>query len=230
MKVVLGRGQIGRLELSHPSISRRHCLVEPRGEHLFRVQDLQSTNGTYEGERRITDEVLRDDTLLILGSYPLKLPLAEVYQMAIAQTPSCPPTSMGGTGALNSPKSTHSTSSTLEHCYQEYQTKLLKGEQSKVVVVGSIRYLPTIAAALLSLLIPRKYMYISAILVLCTLLLSVVLSAWLQRRYIAQLHSLREEFRSRWICPTCQKSLGLHNSWPVLRGQGKCPHCATPWT
>lgn len=48
----VGRGREATLQLAHPSVSRRHALIELRAEGLF-VTDLGSANGTYLEGRRL---------------------------------------------------------------------------------------------------------------------------------------------------------------------------------
>ena len=64
--------QIGRIGdndivLPDPNVSRVHARVEKR-DGAYRILDLESTNGTWVNERRVTDAVLKDNDVIRLGS------------------------------------------------------------------------------------------------------------------------------------------------------------------
>lgn len=67
-EVAIGRHKDSDIVLDLPGVSRQHALVERRGSE-FVVRDLDSTNGTWLGSRRIQKYALRDgDTMRIGGA------------------------------------------------------------------------------------------------------------------------------------------------------------------
>lgn len=67
LPMLIGRGREAHLTLAHPLVSRKHCeIYEARGE--LRVRDLESMNGTFIGNERITDRLLRSGDLLTIGT------------------------------------------------------------------------------------------------------------------------------------------------------------------
>lgn len=72
--LVLGRGAECDLQLEHPQVSRRHCLVEPCEDGIH-LQDLGSSNGTLLNGRRITEAIAGAGDLLELGSSALRIAL-----------------------------------------------------------------------------------------------------------------------------------------------------------
>lgn len=63
-RIDIGRDNQCEVVLNDPSISRRHCrLYKHQDDGGWRIEDLQSTNGTFVNGRRITDE----PKLLALG-------------------------------------------------------------------------------------------------------------------------------------------------------------------
>lgn len=64
--VVVGRSADCDLRLQHAGISRRHCRLEPDDAGL-RVEDLDSTNGTYVDGRRVGEETVEAGQELAFG-------------------------------------------------------------------------------------------------------------------------------------------------------------------
>ena len=91
-QVLIGRSEEADLQLPHPSISRRHCLVWRQGsEH--RIRDLGATNPTRLNDQPLgdTESVLKDGDHITIGESILKFighasveaPYhEEVYQLA----------------------------------------------------------------------------------------------------------------------------------------------------
>jgi pSer/pThr/pTyr-binding forkhead associated (FHA) protein len=67
LPAVIGRQRDADVTLAHPLISRRHCELYQVNESLV-VKDLDSLNGTYIGEKRITEDVLPAGGLLTVGA------------------------------------------------------------------------------------------------------------------------------------------------------------------
>ena len=67
LPMLIGRGREAHLTLAHPLVSRKHCeIYEALGQ--LRVRDLESMNGTFIGNERITDRALRSGDLLTIGT------------------------------------------------------------------------------------------------------------------------------------------------------------------
>lgn len=67
LPLVLGRGREVGLTLASPLVSRQHCEVY-RADGKICVRDLESLNGTFVGEERITDMELFTGDLLTVGA------------------------------------------------------------------------------------------------------------------------------------------------------------------
>ena len=63
--VVLGR-TAGDVLIDDPNISRWHCALEVKGDHI-RIRDLDSTNGTFVGAERVGSSELRHLSEFRLG-------------------------------------------------------------------------------------------------------------------------------------------------------------------
>ena len=70
-EVVLGRGKED-ISLGDPEISRRHCLVKVFGDR-FVVIDLESTNGTYFGGRKVMTARLGTGEQFRIGNTTLEV-------------------------------------------------------------------------------------------------------------------------------------------------------------
>jgi DNA-binding winged helix-turn-helix (wHTH) protein len=68
----LGRGADSVLWIDDDTVSRRHARIRVENERAV-LEDLDSRNGTFVGEKRIAaPAVLRDGDRIRLGSYPLR--------------------------------------------------------------------------------------------------------------------------------------------------------------
>ncbi len=66
-EIKIGRLQTNDIVLPDPNVSRVHAKIEKRNESFF-ILDLNSTNGTYLNEKRITEARLRDGDIIRVGS------------------------------------------------------------------------------------------------------------------------------------------------------------------
>ncbi len=79
-----GRGYVD-LFLSHPSISKRHCIIEARAPDHFVVKDLGSKNGTFvNGKRAVYDFIpLRQGDVLRLGAVEMRFHLRAALERRV---------------------------------------------------------------------------------------------------------------------------------------------------
>ncbi|MDW7966798.1 MAG: FHA domain-containing protein [Thermoanaerobaculum sp.] len=76
-RVVLGRGAGCDVQLTDSEVSRRHALLEIRGDEVT-IKDLGSTNGTYVEGVRVTQATLESQQEFSLGTTTLMLIITEV--------------------------------------------------------------------------------------------------------------------------------------------------------
>ncbi|MCR4411468.1 MAG: FHA domain-containing protein [Thermoguttaceae bacterium] len=66
LPIIIGRSRDADLTIAHPMVSRQHCeLFEVQG--LVRVRDLGSLNGTFIGDKQITEAALRPNDEFTIG-------------------------------------------------------------------------------------------------------------------------------------------------------------------
>ena len=73
---VVGRGKDCDLVLEDNNLSRRHCQIR-KWAGFFKLEDLQSKNGTYVNGAKITTVNLSDGDLIAIGDQSLVFKLAE---------------------------------------------------------------------------------------------------------------------------------------------------------
>jgi pSer/pThr/pTyr-binding forkhead associated (FHA) protein len=66
----IGRGWAADLRLDDHAVSRRHAIIVNRSSGL-RILDDRSANGTFVNGRRVTDAVLSDGDVIVLGEVVL---------------------------------------------------------------------------------------------------------------------------------------------------------------
>jgi predicted component of type VI protein secretion system len=71
-RTTVGRVEDNTFQITDPSVSSHHCEVLLRGTEVV-LRDLNSTNGTFINEARITESVLKPGQTLRLGQVELKL-------------------------------------------------------------------------------------------------------------------------------------------------------------
>jgi pSer/pThr/pTyr-binding forkhead associated (FHA) protein len=83
LPMIIGRGRNAGLTLPHPLVSRQHCEIYEKDNRLL-VNDLGSLNGTFVGEKRITEPTpLLPGELLTVGTVTFRA----VYEIAGAAEP-----------------------------------------------------------------------------------------------------------------------------------------------
>src|SRR5476649_702794 len=71
-RTTIGRVEDNTFQIADPSVSSHHCEVHLRGSEIF-IRDLNSTNGTFINDVKITESVLKPGQPLRLGQIELKL-------------------------------------------------------------------------------------------------------------------------------------------------------------
>ena len=69
-RLTIGRGSENDIVLDFPKVSRHHAVLERKG-HSFVLQDLQSANGTWVGNQRVSKVVVSDGAAIQIGSAKL---------------------------------------------------------------------------------------------------------------------------------------------------------------
>ena len=64
--VTIGRDDQNTLAIADPALSRRHCVIEPRGERLV-LRDLDSRNGVFVNGSRVAEQPLADGDQIRIG-------------------------------------------------------------------------------------------------------------------------------------------------------------------
>lgn len=67
LPAVIGRSRTVQLTIAHPLVSRRHCELLENGAGMLLVRDLDSTNGTYIGQQRISEAVVEPGGEFTIG-------------------------------------------------------------------------------------------------------------------------------------------------------------------
>jgi len=75
-KQLIGRGKNCHIQLTCPRASAKHALVFFQGES-FMIEDLNSSNGTYVNDRRVTLMPLANNDLIRIGYCILKVKLSQ---------------------------------------------------------------------------------------------------------------------------------------------------------
>ena len=55
------------MSLDDPYVSRQHCLIRNEGKQYF-IEDLNSANGTYVNGEQVTESLLKEGSLIQIGS------------------------------------------------------------------------------------------------------------------------------------------------------------------
>lgn len=71
-KTTIGRVEDNSFQIAEPSVSSHHCEVLLRGDEVV-IKDLNSTNGTFINDEKITESVLKPGQTLRLGQIELRL-------------------------------------------------------------------------------------------------------------------------------------------------------------
>jgi len=88
-KTTIGRVEDNTLQIAEPSVSSHHCEVLLRGNEVV-IKDLNSTNGTFIDDEKITESVLKPGHTLRLGQIELRLEDGAVASTAAAAPAAAP--------------------------------------------------------------------------------------------------------------------------------------------
>ena len=89
----VGRVEDNLFQIPDPSVSSHHCEIQLRGAEVL-IKDLNSTNGSYINDARITESILKPGQTLRLGQVELKLDTGD-WSAAAATAPAAAATAPG---------------------------------------------------------------------------------------------------------------------------------------
>lgn len=69
-RITIGRSKENDIVLENRGVSRKHALIEFNNNAAV-VIDNESLNGTFVNNRKITEEILRDEDIITIGKYSL---------------------------------------------------------------------------------------------------------------------------------------------------------------
>ncbi len=85
-KTTIGRVEDNAFQIAESSVSSHHCEVLLRGNEVV-IKDLNSTNGTFINDEKISESVLKSGQTLRLGQIELRLENGAAAPNAPATTP-----------------------------------------------------------------------------------------------------------------------------------------------
>jgi pSer/pThr/pTyr-binding forkhead associated (FHA) protein len=85
-KTTIGRVEDNTFQIAEPSVSSHHCEVLLRGNEVV-IKDLNSTNGTFINDEKITESVLKPGQTLRLGQIEIRLENGAPAPAATAPAP-----------------------------------------------------------------------------------------------------------------------------------------------
>src|SRR5215210_7684783 len=71
-KTTIGRVEDNTFQIAEPSVSSHHCEVLLRGSDVV-IKDLNSTNGTFINNEKVSESVLKPGQVLRLGQIEMRL-------------------------------------------------------------------------------------------------------------------------------------------------------------
>ncbi len=72
-ELLIGRSEDCEITINSPKVSREHCSISRLSDDMFLVVDLNSTNGTWYEDGRISETELPLDSKIQIGNYLLKI-------------------------------------------------------------------------------------------------------------------------------------------------------------
>ncbi len=70
-RMLVGRTEHNDIRIRSDFVSRHHLLLIRHGKATF-LMDLNSTNGTFVNSKRVTNQLLIDDDVILVGNHRLK--------------------------------------------------------------------------------------------------------------------------------------------------------------
>ena len=89
-RTTIGRVEDNTFQIADPSVSSHHCEVQLRGSEVL-IRDLNSTNGSFINDTKITESLLKPGQTLRLGQVELKLEVEGAAPAPAAPAAPIPP-------------------------------------------------------------------------------------------------------------------------------------------
>lgn len=210
--ITVGRATNNDKQINNNDISGQHARITDLGNGEYKIEDLDSTNGTYVNGYRIkTATVSVNDQVRLSADMVVSIPelFNKVQKQEVSQK------------VKSNPKDYVNEFAKLERVYENYKKKkrkLKKAHNNKQSLLRT-----GLVAVPIVIGVVTKQHGISG--------LSILLAGGAQflvsdEKFLDTLEELDNDFKIRYVCPNhdCSQSLA-YNSWTVWHNQGECPRC-----
>lgn len=210
--ITVGRATNNDKQINNNDISGQHARITDLGNGEYKIEDLDSTNGTYVNGYRIkTATVSVNDQVRLSADMVVSIPelFGKVQEQEVSQK------------VKTNPKDYVNEFAKLEKVYRNFikkKRKLKKAHSNKqslyLMVAVSI-------PVIIGLIIKQQFMSLFSL-----LFARVAQSLVSDEKFLDTLEELDNDFKIRFVCPNhdCPQSLA-YNSWTVWHNQGECPRC-----
>ena len=72
---LVGRDEEADMVVAHRQVSRKHCILVNKGDHLL-VRDLGTTNGTHINGKQVTQGILKNGDILSFGELAFQVSIS----------------------------------------------------------------------------------------------------------------------------------------------------------
>lgn len=232
MEWIIGRKE-GEIRVNNGSVSGKHAKLTKLIDGTYRIEDLNSTNGTTVNGVRIISKTISASDIVALGG--VIVDLSQCFsnlpkQKEVAQNPN----DLQTRPTINLDYSEQFEKK--KFVYDQYNRKKVKIQSETASKVMMMRSLPMIVPAMLSLAVlimgesgsefKTTIAIIGGLLSIIGLVWGIQASAKAQSKIPEMLLELEDDFKVEYICPRCKVFLG-NLPWKNLRNRGECsnPQC-----
>ncbi|RRD58352.1 FHA domain-containing protein [Tannerella forsythia] len=209
----LGRAPENDKVFAQGDVSGKHALITMIGENEYKVEDLDSANGTYVNGYRIKKAVIsnRDELRLsanVIVDFPALFGKTKKHEL-----PPNPKTNL---------KDYVKEFQELKSLYVKYKDDrkriLRRNNQKMAILRGAITFSP-----MLALMLTGGNTHLMGVMILGSTLAGVLTSGVSIQD---KLDELDENFRIRYVCPNRKCGQQLNGQpWAVIHATGFCPKC-----
>ncbi len=223
--ITIGRNSDNNVPLNYPQISKYHAKITHLGQLSFKLEDLESSNGTFVNNQQVTrttisptDQIKFANISFDLHKYLHLFGLTGTQQQTPPQaSQQAPPPSLDFTVDFEKLRNVYAD-------YRAAQANIRKKEKMQNAALGLIGGLAALLGAV-NLYFELMDKKILGMIVVPLMLLSVA-----GRFFIGsekKLADLYDQFRAKYVCPKCKNHLGEY-TYEALAARKVCG-CKAIW-
>lgn len=232
MEIIIGKQGNQRTPITDPTVSRRHCSLTPNADGSYILRHLSKTSPTYINDQEVLECIVYPDDCIRMGNY------TNYVRNLVPDAPSPVPPNPGPiVPAPPKPDDQVVSLAHLKAVWDNYESAMttIQLRQRNIGIIRGVAPIFTIGGSVLTgYLASIEATELTAICGCLTLIgLTLMIFAFYKSykdNSIEERKKITHDLQDKYVCPHCQRFLGMMDYNILPRNLKQCPNCKTKYT